>query len=771
MSIKLKFGLVFFVIFFIVSVLGIQLISLNHDMDLKKRQTSFAYSRISLLLNLKSEIQAAIKEIYDIVVLEENLIELKVHKKTIEGFLKELENNQIKSLPDNLYEKGGDTGEQLRKLKNEVKKIVSDLNELASLDRKDQKKFLDEIEEIIEEKFENEFSVFLNDMIKGEQLKLADYSGDEKIAVQRIELFTLILLGVLFIGFLAIFLFVAQKLVKPILELEKSAEKISQNDFDIKVNHKSNDEVGKLYSAFLSMSRRIEKNVGELKTLLASIVESSEDAIIGKDLDDRIISWNKGAENLLGYSHEEAIGMDINRIMPEDKRSDLSKVNAKINSGQPVGHFETQRLTKDNRLVDVSLNVSPIRDHNGNVIGGSAIVRDITFLKQAQRDLIKAKEEAEQASQAKSEFLSRMSHELRTPMNAILGFGQLLRLEIKKPNPKVELTEVDYILKAGKHLLELINDVLDLSRIESGSLKVALEPVDLMKLIDESIGSMNPIAEEKSITIINNCQKNSYVYVVADGIRLKQIVLSLLSNAIIYNRVNGTVSIAYEIEDRKLKLNIVDTGIGISQENQKDLFKPFERFGTQQEEVSGVGIGLSICKKLVELFHGSIYFKSVLGKGSTFTIELPLSDKPLNGNKNIESAGIESQEVNDRKTILYIEDNPANLKLVQLILKKYENLNLMAAPNAQLGIEMAKVQKPHLILLDIHLPGMDGFTAFKRLKTIEETSQTPVVAVTSDAMEADKAKALEMGFLHHISKPLDVPEFLKIIHQTLEIKE
>ncbi len=769
MSIKLKFGLIFLTTFIVISVLGFRLISLNDEMHQKKSQTSFSYKQITTLISLKSEIQAVIKEVYDIVVLGEGVEEFQFRKNASLNYLEQLGDIEEDAFHNNLKKNDEKRG-KFKKLKNKVKKIFSEGNKLISLDRKNQKELLEEFEEILEEKFENEFSFFLNEIIKGEQLKLVSYSQAEKIAVGQIEFYTFILLGVLLVAFFFILIFVARKLVKPILDLEKSAEKIAQNDFDIKINYRSNDEVGKLSSAFLNMAQRIEGNVGDLKTLLASIVESSDDAIIGKSLDDRIISWNKGAENLLGYSHEEAIGKHINMIMPEDRRNDLSMVNSKINSGQLVGHLETQRLAKNNRLIDVSLNVSPIKNHNGEIIGGSAIVRDISALKQTQKELIEAKEEAEKASLAKSEFLSRMSHELRTPMNAILGFGQLLRLEIKNKSQKIELTEVDYILKAGKHLLELINEVLDLSRIETGSLKVVLEPVNLVKVIEEAIGLIRTIAEENSIAIINNCQNRKDVYVNADGIRLKQIILNLLSNAIKYNRVNGIVTVSCEIKNQKVKLKINDTGIGISKEYHKDLFKPFERLGEENGEVQGVGIGLSICKKLVELLNGFIYFESELGKGSTFIIELDLVEPGLINEKSSESDDIDIHHITENKTILYIEDDPANLKLVQHILRKYKNFNLIAAPNAQLGIEIAKAQKPDLVLLDIHLPGMDGFTAFNKLKAMKETESIAVIAVTSDAMEADKEKALKMGFFHHLSKPLDIQEFISSIEEALAIK-
>jgi PAS domain S-box-containing protein len=769
MSIKLKFGLIFLATFFVISVLGFRLISLNDEMNRRMYQTSFSYRQIETLISLKSEIQSAIKEIYDIVILREGREELDLHEEASLEYLRQLESLE----KDGIYNNSENVDEKrknFQKLRNKVKKIFSEGNKLVFLDRKDQKQLFEGFEEILEKKFENEFSVFLTDIIKAEKLKLVRYSKDEKVATERIEFFTFILLGILFAAFSFIFIFVAKKLVKPILDLEKAAEKIAQNDFDVEISHQSSDEVGKLSSAFLNMSQRIEKNVGELKTLLASIVESSDDAIIGKGLDDRIISWNKGAERLLGYSHDEAVGSHINLIMPEEKRNDLLRVNSQINSGQPVGHFETQRLAKNNELIEVSLNVSPIKNHNGEVIGGSAIVRDIRALKQTQKELIEAKEIAEKASFAKSEFLSRMSHELRTPMNAILGFGQLLRLEIKNKNQKIELTEVDYILNAGKHLLELINEVLDLSRIETGALKVTLESVDLAKIIEETIGLIKPIADENSITIINNCHNQKNIYVMADGIRLKQIILNLLSNAIKYNRVNGTVTISYEIKDEKLKLKISDTGIGISEENYEDLFKPFERLGAEKGEVQGVGIGLSICKKLVELLNGLIYFESEFGKGSTFIIELGLGKPVLNDVKGSELDDMNVRHATENKTILYIEDDPVNLKLVQYILRKYKSFDLIAAPNAQLGIEIAKAQKPHLVLLDIHLPGMDGFTAFNKLKAMKETESIPVIAVTSDAMEADKEKALKMGFFHHLSKPLDIQEFIKTIDQALAIK-
>jgi signal transduction histidine kinase/CheY-like chemotaxis protein len=378
------------------------------------------------------------------------------------------------------------------------------------------------------------------------------------------------------------------------------------------------------------------------------------------------------------------------------------------------------------------------------------------------------KKKAEQLNSSKSDFLARMSHELRTPMNAILGFSQLLKIDFKRSDYVSLDDSVDRILKAGKHLLSLIDEVLDLSQIESGKLKVSLEPVNIIEIKNELLDLIRPLAKQEEISIIDDINERS-VFVTADHTRLKQVILNLISNAIKYNRPNGTVTLSSEVNKEFLTFKVFDTGQGIPKEKEVNIFKPFERLGVENTNIEGTGIGLSISKSLTELMGGTLAFESHKGKGSCFFINLPLSSKSDSSDEDSakEISGQLVETFLDEKLILYVEDNPDNLELVKRIFSRKDNVRLISAPDAEKGIDLAKAHRPALILLDINLPGMDGFTAFKKLKKIDATINIPVIAVSADAMEIDKKKALDMGFRSYVTKPIDIDNFLEEVDTAL----
>jgi signal transduction histidine kinase/ActR/RegA family two-component response regulator len=378
-------------------------------------------------------------------------------------------------------------------------------------------------------------------------------------------------------------------------------------------------------------------------------------------------------------------------------------------------------------------------------------------------ELHELNEELRAASEAKNDFISRMSHELRTPLNAILGFTQLLELDdLEEPQRE----GVGHILKAGRHLLQLIDDVLDIARIEARKLRLSLEPVHAVELAEESIALVGPLAARRGIRIETDFGDGRSRWVLADRQRLKQVLLNLLSNAIKYNRERGLVRVCLESRaDERLAIVVADSGPGIAPEQQEHLFEPFERLGAEGGSVEGTGLGLALSRALVEAMGGALEADSEPGRGTTMSVEL-------------QSAGPDDRDLPEAKTapapalgehtVLYIEDNLANLQLVERVLERIADVRLLSAIQGNLGLELAREHRPDLVLLDLHLPDLPGREVLLRLKAEPALRDVPIVVVTADATEGEQKRMLEAGAHAYITKPIDVRHFLSVVQQCLD---
>ena len=389
--------------------------------------------------------------------------------------------------------------------------------------------------------------------------------------------------------------------------------------------------------------------------------------------------------------------------------------------------------------------------------------------KQTEKHLRQAKEEADQANSAKSAFLSQMSHEFRTPLNAILGFAQLIEMDEDLNSDSIDNLKI--IKESGEHLLLLINEILDIAKIEAGKMEVSMEPVSWPETIDTCISLVETSAEKNNITINFHSQVDKNLWVEADSVRLKQITLNLLSNAVKYNKSKGSIDISLtESADNMLTFSVKDTGLGIPKQYQDNLFEPFNRLGSNNASIEGTGIGLLITKRLTEVMHGKIGFQSQENIGSTFWIKLPISTKSaeitsaLDNMQKIESENQTTATI----TILHIEDNPVNIKLMENILRKVKEYKVISCETPEKGIEMAKIANPNIVLLDINLPGMSGYDVIKILRKMPFLRETPILAISANAMQKDIDKALNAGFTDYITKPIRVNEIFKTLDKYVD---
>jgi PAS domain S-box-containing protein len=507
-----------------------------------------------------------------------------------------------------------------------------------------------------------------------------------------------------------------------------------------------------------------------------SLIESNIDALMTTDPAGIITDVNKQMEALTGCTRDELIGAPFKNYFTDPERAEAGI--KRVLSVSKVTDYELTARARDGKETVVSYNATTFHDRDRKLQGVFAAARDVTERKRIERalqenniELERAKAAAEKANLAKSDFLSSMSHELRSPLNAILGFAQLINSDSPPPTA-AQRASIDQILQAGWYLLKLINEILDLAQIESGKLALSKEPTSLTDVMLECQAMIEAQGHKRGIKMTFPIAGVPY-FVNADRTRLKQVVINLLSNAIKYNEANGTVTVECAASaPERVRVSVRDTGAGLPPDMLLQLFQPFNRLGRETGTEEGTGIGLVMCKRFVELMGGSIGVESTVGKGSVFWFELNADAAPQLSSDLGEPAAIVPAPVDKDvalRTVLYIEDNPANLKLVEQLIARRRELKLLSARDGALGIEIARAYHPDVILMDINLPGISGSEALKILRQDRVTASIPVVAVSANAMPSDIEKGLLTGFFRYLTKPIKFDEFMRTLDEALEL--
>jgi len=522
--------------------------------------------------------------------------------------------------------------------------------------------------------------------------------------------------------------------------------------------------------------RKLDQRLRDQQFYTRSLIESNIDALMTTDPSGIISDVNKQMETLTGCTRDELIGAPFKNYFTDPERAEAGiKL---VLSGNKVTNYELTARARDGKETVVSYNATTFHDRDRTLQGVFAAARDVTerrILDQALQEtnvaLESARLTAEKANLAKSDFLSSMSHELRSPLNAILGFAQLI--ESGSPAPTAaQKDSVDQILQAGWYLLDLINEILDLALIESGKLSLSPEPVSLNDVLGDCQAMIEPQAQKSGIRV-SFPHFDAPCFVKADRTRTKQIFINLLSNAIKYNRAGGTVEVTYQaVTSSRVRISVHDSGAGLSPEKLAQLFQPFNRLGQESGNEEGTGIGLVVSKRLVELMEGEIGAESEVGVGSVFWIELNATEAPQLASVAVEpvdSPPLRAHGDAPLRTLLCVEDNPANLLLVEKLLERRPDIRLLSARDGDQGIEMARRARPDVILMDINLPGINGIQAMKVLAEAAATAHIPVIALSANAMPRDIEKGLEAGFFRYLTKPIKVGEFMDTLDEALAL--
>ena len=564
----------------------------------------------------------------------------------------------------------------------------------------------------------------------------------------------------------AVFLF-SSGIVRRVQRLERDAVLLAQGEA-LPEREAGRDEIGLLAVRMTEASallRAREQALREGEERFRLVIEGVRDyGIFALDPDGHVVSWNTGAERIKGWTSEEILGRHFSTFYPGDDARERSMANLADAVRDGRTEDEGWRIRKDGTLFWANVVITALRDEVGELRGFSKVTRDITERRRAQEALEHARQEAEQASTAKSVFLSRMSHELRTPLNAILGFAQLLELD-QSGRGETDGGSIAQILRAGRHLLALIDEVLDIARIEAGKLGMDIVPVALGETLSEAVGLSLPEAESHGIAITHDIP--AHMTVAADRRRLLQVLLNLLSNAIKYNCQNGTVTITAAARNGCAGIEVIDTGIGVDPDQSGDLFQPFTRLAAGAARTEGTGLGLSLSRALVEAMGGAIgYSPRADGRdGACFWLELPLAPEADTFEHVPVKAAHSTQLVPRPLTILLVEDNLANAQLIEAVAARHwPEAHVVNAMQASLGLDLALRHRPDLVLLDLHLPDKDGDWVLEQLAGAYP--ELPVILLTADALAA-QADWLSRGAAAVLTKPIDVPALLETVDAAL----
>jgi PAS domain S-box-containing protein len=578
---------------------------------------------------------------------------------------------------------------------------------------------------------------------------------------QRLLLSTMLAAACGLFGAIIAVLLLSRGIVARVQQVQGNAQRLALGQ-PLHPQPPENDEIGQLGTRLVEAGQLLaerERALRENEERLRLIIDGVKDyGIFALDAEGYVTSWNAGAERIKGYTEQEIIGQHFSVFyLPKDRTEHSQRA---LREAEQTGHYmeEAWRCRKDGSLFWASVVITAQHDSSGALRGFSKITRDISDRRIAEISLSTAREEAERASRAKSEFLSRMSHELRTPLNSILGFAQLLDMDA----PSHQKTQLGHILRAGDHLLTLINEVLDIARIEAGRLPLSIEVVALNNVIQEAMALVSPMAADAGVSLAELPDLTADIGVVADRQRLIQVLLNLLSNAIKYNVPEGIVRIEVAVDKQNIAVSVIDTGKGIHHERLAQLFKPFERLGADPN-VEGTGLGLALSKNLLEMMNGELTVDSTPGKGSRFTLQLP-GAKP---SSQVLSSPLKTAvaqpavSVVKQRNVLCIEDNLSSLALIETVLQRRPGVQLLSSMQGQMGLDLARQHTPHLILLDVTLPDLDGLEVLQRLRAATATASIPVLMITADASEATHQALREAGAASVMTKPINIPTFLK----------